>query len=236
MKPLLEAKALKLTYYGHSCFLVEHDGTRIVIDPFLSGNPASGIQPGALKVDAVVLTHGHDDHFGDTLEIASGNNCPVIAIHELALFCSRKGVKTHGMNIGGTYRTASFSVKLTPAFHSNSVSDGEKLLYAGMPAGVLLTMGDKTFYHAGDTALFSDLKLIGDLHSIDAAAIPIGDNYTMGPKEALLAAEWIHPGVVIPVHYNTFPAISQDGDAFAAACQAKGLRCLPLQNGEYTSL
>lgn len=223
---------MKLTYYGHSCFIAEHAGTRVILDPFLSGNPAAGIQPGDCKVDAVILTHGHDDHFGDALEIARHSDCPVIAIHELALFCSKRGAKIHGMNIGGTFRTSGFQVKLTPAQHSNSVRDGDVLHYAGEPAGVLLTMGEKTFYHLGDTALFSDLQLIGGLHSIDAAAVPIGDNYTMGPQEGLLAAKWLSPGLVIPVHYNTFPAIRQDGRAFAAACAAEGIDCRALQSGE----
>lgn len=223
---------MKITFLGHSCMLAEHDGVRVIIDPFLSGNPAAKIKAADLKVQAVILTHGHDDHFGDTLEIAQANGCPVIAIHELAVFCASKGAEVHGMNLGGTFRAEGFSVKLTPARHSSSVRDGDRLLYAGEPAGVILTMGDSTFYHVGDTALFSDLKLIGDLHHIDAAAIPIGDNYTMGPEEALIAAEWIRPGVVIPVHYNTFQLISQDGEAFAKACESKGISCKPLQVGE----
>lgn len=223
---------MKITFLGHACFLVEHEGTKVVIDPFLTGNPAAGAGAEELHVDAVILTHGHDDHFGDTLAIAERSGCPVVAIHELAHFCSVRGAKVHGMNLGGTYRAKGFSVKLVPALHSNSVRDGDQLLYAGEPAGVLLTMGNATFYHSGDTALFGDMKLIGELHRIDAAAIPIGDNYTMGPEEALLAAQWLRAGLVIPAHYNTFPGIDQDGEAFAAACAAKGIRCLPLGSGE----
>ncbi|RAV05693.1 MBL fold metallo-hydrolase [Paenibacillus sp. YN15] len=193
---------MKIIFYGHFCFTVEHDGVRLIIDPFLSGNPAAGLKPDQVQVDAVILTHGHDDHFGDALEIASRCGCPVIAIHELAHFCAGKGVAAHGMNLGGTCRTEGYSVKLTPALHSSSVSTGGQLLYAG------------------------------ELHRIDAAALPIGDNYTMGPEEAVLAAQWICPGVVIPAHYDTFPGIRQDRHAFAAACEAAGIRCAPLLPGE----
>lgn len=227
---------MKITYYGHSCLLVEGLDKRVIIDPFLSGNPASGIDPADIEVDAVILTHGHDDHFGDTLAIAARNQCQVIAVHELAAFCSGKGVNAHGMNIGGSYDFGGFRVKLTPAFHSSSVRDGDDVRYAGEAAGVILTMGGKTLFHSGDTCLFSDLKLIGELHTIDVAALPIGDNYTMGPDEAVLAAQWVKAGAIIPIHYNTFPVIRQEAGAFAAALQTKDITCVALRNGESYSL
>lgn len=208
----------------------------MVIDPFLSGNPASVIKPSELEVDAVILTHGHDDHFGDTLEIARRNRCPVIAIHELAMFCHSKGTEAHGMNIGGSHDFSGFRVKLTQAFHSSSVRDGDRLQVAGDPAGVLLTMDGKTLYHSGDTCLFGDMKLIGERNAIDAAALPIGSNYTMGPDDAAVAAEWLGARTVIPVHYNTFPLIRQDAASFAAALQEKGIACAVLQYGESLSL
>jgi L-ascorbate metabolism protein UlaG (beta-lactamase superfamily) len=227
---------MKITYYGHSCILAEHEGTRVLIDPFLSENPLSGIKPDEIGTDAIVLTHAHGDHFGDTLTIARRNHCPVIAVFELAMYCQQKGVKTHAMNIGGAYCFPGFRVKYTPAFHSSSIAEGDQFLYAGQPAGVLLTMGDKTLYHAGDTCLFSDMRLIGERNAIDAAALPIGDNFTMGPEEALLAAQWIKTKHVIPVHYNTFPVIHQDPLKFTAALAEVGIQGHPLKSGESLEL
>jgi L-ascorbate metabolism protein UlaG (beta-lactamase superfamily) len=205
---------MKITYYGHSCLLVEGNGKRVIIDPFLSGNPDSGIKPGEVQVDAVILTHAHDDHFGDSLDIAKNNQCPIIAVFELAMYCAQKGAEIHPMNPGGQFSFDGFTVKMTPAFHSSSIREGDTYLYAGQPVGIILTMDGKTLYHAGDTALFGDMKLIGDLHEIDAAALPIGDNFTMGPKEAVVAAHWVKAKNVIPIHYNTFPVIKQDPAKF----------------------
>ncbi|WNQ13888.1 metal-dependent hydrolase [Paenibacillus aurantius] len=223
---------MKLTYYGHSCVLVEHEGKRLIIDPFLSGNPQSGVDPSSLQVDAVVLTHGHGDHFGDTIEIAKANNCPVIAVFELAAYCASKGAESYGMNTGGSYTFLGFTIKMTQAFHSSSVQDGDQIIYVGQPVGLLITAGGKTFYHAGDTCLFSDLKLIGELHSIDVAALPIGDNFTMGPEEAAMAAQWVKAKRILPLHYNTFPPIRQDVGQFAERLQKLGIRCEALQSKE----
>src|SRR5699024_8166196 len=137
----------------------------------------------------------------------------IVAINELAVYLSNKGFDAHGMNIGGGYQFDFGHVKYTQAFHSSSMDTENGIpIYTGMPAGILLTIDDKTIYHVGDTALFSDLKLIGERHDIDLAFLPIGDNFTMGPEDALLAADWIKAKTVVPVHYNTFPVIKQDGD------------------------
>ncbi|NMO95690.1 metal-dependent hydrolase [Paenibacillus lemnae] len=227
---------MKITYYGHSCTLVEHDGISVIIDPFLSGNPHTNVDPSDIKVNAVILTHGHDDHFGDTIQIAKQNDCPVIAVYELAVFCGKKGVKADGLNIGGGRKYDGFEVKYTQAFHSSSVSDGDSWVYAGQPGGVLLTMGGKTFYHAGDTALFGDMRLIGEMNSIACAALPIGGALTMGPEDALLAAQWLRTSRVIPLHYNTFPGIEQDPEAFCDRLKQTGVDGCPLTPGESLEL
>jgi L-ascorbate metabolism protein UlaG (beta-lactamase superfamily) len=223
---------MKITYYGHSCVLVEEGGKRVVIDPFLSGNPVSVISPKDIHVDAVLLTHGHGDHFGDCIDIAKANNCPVIAVFELAEYCKSQGVEAYGMNIGGSQSFDGFKVKYTLAFHSSSVPVGDTWIYAGEPGGILLTIGGKTFFHAGDTALFGDMRLIGELNKIDAAALPIGDFFTMGPDDALLAAKWLRTANVLPVHYNTFPAINQDGALFSERLRQEGIQGHPLKPGE----
>lgn len=227
---------MNITYYGHSCFLVEQGGKRLIIDPFLSGNPHAGVDPSVVKVDAILLTHGHDDHFGDTLAMAKNNDCPVIATFELAMYCHNKGAKVHAMNIGGAYDFDGYRIKWTQAFHGSSIREGDQYLYAGQPAGILLTMGDKTFFHAGDTSLFSDMKMIGERHKIDVAALPIGDNYTMGPDDALTAAEWLQAPKVIPVHYDTFPVIKQDASAFAQACGDIGIHCIVMNSGDQITI
>ena len=223
---------MKITYYGHSCLYVEGGGKRIIIDPFLSGNPASGVNPQEIKADAVVLTHAHGDHFGDCLEIAKRNGCPIVAINELALYCQSKGASVQPMNTGGACRFDGFTVKFTQAFHSSSVEENGRFLYMGQPAGVLLTAEGKTIFHAGDTALFGDLKMIGELNRIELAALPIGDNYTMGPEDAALAARWLNVKRVIPIHYNTFPPIRQDPEQFAALLKPHGIECHILQSGQ----
>lgn len=223
---------MKITYFGHSCLYVENDGKKVIIDPFLSGNPASGVSPGDLEVDAVLLTHAHDDHFGDTVAIAKQNGCPVVAIFELAMHCGRLGLNAHGMNTGGSYSFDGFRVKYTQALHSSSLREGDQFLYAGPAAGILLTMGDKTLFHAGDTDLYGDLKLIGERNAIDVAALPIGDNFTMGPDDAAVAAQWLRTKQVIPVHYNTFPAIRQDAGRFASLLSEYGIACRALTSKE----
>lgn len=207
---------MRLSYHGHAFVQVKTDTHTILIDPFITGNSTCDLDASTVEADIIILTHGHGDHVGDTVAIAKRTGAQVIAINELAIYLGKQGLNTHGMNIGGGYQFDFGHVKYTPAFHSSSYEEEDgTFIYTGMPAGFLLTIGDKTIYHVGDTALFSDLKLIGEMNDIDVAFVPIGDNFTMGPADALIAAEWIDAKITIPVHYNTFPVIEQDGAAFA---------------------
>ncbi len=214
---------MNITYLGHSAILLESSSTAVIIDPFLRGNPNCTIDPAQLKVDAVIVTHGHGDHLGDALEIALNNNCPIIAIFEVAMYCAKKGANIRPMNIGGQVTVNDIHIRMTMAWHSSSIEEHGVILEGGTAAGVIVTMGDQSFYHAGDTALFGDLKLIGELYQPDIVALPIGDAFTMGPDEAVIAAQWLGAKHVIPIHYNTFSQISQDGEGFAAKIREKGM-------------
>jgi len=216
---------MKISYHGHSVVKVKTDDQAILIDPFITGNEACDLDPNTVEADVILLTHGHNDHVGDTVAIAKRTGALVVALNELAVYLGRKGINTHPMNIGGAYEFDFGRVKFTHAFHGSSYEEDDgTFIYTGMPGGILLTIDEKTIYHVGDTALFSDLKMIGELNDIDLAFIPIGDNFTMGPEDALIAADWINAKTVVPIHYNTFPVIEQDGDAFAAKVRTgKGL-------------
>lgn len=229
---------MKVTYHGHSCVQVETDNASVIFDPFLTGNPLAKLDPRVVKVDAILLTHGHGDHVGDAEQIAKANDALIVAPNELAVYMGWQGCKVHPMHIGGAYQFPFGRVKLTPAFHGSAaiMDDKQQIIYLGMPSGILLTMEGKTIYHAGDTALYSDMKLIGELNDIDLAFLPIGDNFTMGPEDALLAAEWLKAKKVVPIHYNTFPLIEQDAAAFVNALREKGIDGKVMAVGEEINL
>ncbi len=201
-------------FLGQSCITIENADHKIIVDPFLTGNPLAGAKQEEIECSHVLLTHGHGDHFGDTLEIARRNDATVIATYELASFCGTKELKFHPMHIGGAHDFDFGRVKLTIAHHGGGFGENAEI-YTGPPVGFLITMGGKTVYNAGDTGLFYDMKLIGEMNQIDLAFLPIGDNFTMGIDDAVKAVEFLKPRKVVPVHYNTFPLIEQDPEEFA---------------------
>ncbi len=206
-----------LTWHGHSCFLLEHDGTRILIDPWLDENPKADIRAKDVgKVDFILVSHGHSDHFTDCIPIAKATGATVVSTFELVEFCQSRGVENgHGMNIGGAYLFPFGRVKLTPAVHTGSIAGDDEGTYTTDCCGFLISLdGGPTVYHAGDTALITDMQLLQG--RVDVAILPIGDNFTMGPEDAARAVEMIQPEVVIPMHYDTFPVIEQDPAGFRA--------------------
>ncbi len=224
---------MKLRFLGHSGFQITEGGHEVVIDPFMTHNPATSVEASEVAPSHILLTHAHGDHYGDTPAIAERTGATVVAAVEIANYVSQRGMQGHGMNIGGGFAFPFGRVRFTPAWHSSSFPDGT---YGGMPTGIVLEMGGKRIYHAGDTALFSDMRLIGR-KGLDLAMVPIGDFFTMGPDDALEAVKLLAPKAVIPVHYNTFDPIRQDAQAFKAKVESEtDARCLVLEPGDSTEL
>jgi L-ascorbate metabolism protein UlaG (beta-lactamase superfamily) len=203
---------IKATWLSHSGFQLEIASHKVLIDPFLSGNPLAPFGADALEADFILLTHGHGDHISDTPAIAKRTGATVVGMVEIAGWISKQGVEnTVGNNMGGGTDHGFGRVEFTPAWHSSSLPDGS---YGGMPAGIIIFADGLTIYHAGDTALFSDMQLLGD-KGIDVAIVPIGDFYTMGPDDSIKAVKYLKPKFVMPMHYNTFPVLQQDAAAWA---------------------
>ncbi|MEN6555824.1 MAG: metal-dependent hydrolase [Anaerolineaceae bacterium] len=221
------------TWYGHATIGLDCDGIKLVVDPFFSGNPAAAVKAQQVRADYLLISHGHSDHVGDALDIARRTGATVVANAEISSWFSGKGVKTHAQHIGGGFRYPFGYLKLTQALHGSALPDGSN---GGNPAGFLLsTNAGEKIYLAGDTGLFGDMRLIGE-EGLDLAALPIGDNYTMGPDDALRAVKLLQPKVVIPIHYNTFPLIQQDVQAWKKRVEAEtGVRVEALKpGGTYT--
>jgi L-ascorbate metabolism protein UlaG (beta-lactamase superfamily) len=209
---------MDIRFLGHAAFALEHDGKTVLIDPFLTGNPKAAASADEVNADAILLTHGHGDHYGDTVDIAKRTGAPVVAIVEIAGEIAEEGVETFNPNIGGTVEFDWGSVRLTPAWHTSTTPKGT----ASVPAGLVVEIGDKRVYHLGDTGLFSDLALPKRRGHIDVALMCIGGHFTMDRFDAVVAAELVGADQIIPCHYDTLPLIETDAEAFKADVQNAG--------------
>jgi L-ascorbate metabolism protein UlaG (beta-lactamase superfamily) len=209
---------MDIRFLGHAAFALEHDGKTVLIDPFLTGNPKAAASADDVAADAILLTHGHGDHFGDTVAIAKRTGAPVVAIVEIAGEIAEEGVETFNPNIGGTVEFDWGTVRLTPAWHTSTTPKGT----VSIPAGLVVEMGDKRIYHLGDTGLFSDLALPKRRGHLDAALMCIGGHFTMDRFDGVAAAELVGADQVIPCHYDTFPPIETDVQAFKSDVQNAG--------------
>jgi L-ascorbate metabolism protein UlaG (beta-lactamase superfamily) len=208
----------KFTWYGHATLGLETNGFHILVDPFFEGNPATSVKADRIAADFILISHGHGDHVGNVVEIAKRTNALVISNFEICAWLEMQGIaKVHAQHLGGGYKHPFGYLKLTLALHGSMLPDGHN---GGNPSGFLLTTADgKKIYMAQDTGLFGDMKMIGE-EGIDLAVLPIGDNFTMGPEDALRAVKLIQPKIVVPIHYNTWDLISQDAGAWAKSVEA----------------
>lgn len=218
---------MKAAFHGHAVVTIEtRAGTKIIIDPFITGNPNCDLDVDAIVVDVILLTHAHSDHFGDTVAIAKQNKALVVTTVEIAGYLEKFGINTHGMQPGGAHTFDFGTIKMTPAIHGSSLVIDGQTVTLGLATGILFSADEQTLYHLGDTALYSDMKLIGWFNDIDVAFIPIGDNFTMGPSDAVIAAKWLRAKKVVPIHYNTFALIKQDPQVFVKQLPA-GVGLIP---------
>lgn len=221
------------TWLGHGTQLLEVDGTRVLVDPFFTGNPAAPITADAVECDYILVSHGHGDHVGDLVPVAQRTGATIISNFEIATWAQNQGLKAEGQSIGGGAKYPFAYVKLTQAQHGSAMPDGS---YGGQPAGFLVVTAAQKVYLACDTGLFGDMQLIGD-EGVTLATLPIGDHYTMGPDDALRATKLIRARHYVPVHYNTWPPIAQDPDAWAERVRAEaGAEVHVLKPGESVSI
>jgi len=206
---------MKLIYEGHACFTVLTKGVNLLIDPFITGNPMCRKKPEDFHPDAILITHAHDDHLGNAVEIARRTGAVLIGQVDLFKALDAGDMETIGFQYSGHTNFRGIDIQMTQAWHGNSLMTVTGVKPAGISCGYIIDDGEKTLYHAGDTGLFGDMKTVIGRKRLDCALLPIGDFYTMGPEDAAVAAEWLRPSLVVPMHYNTFPVIEQDAEAFA---------------------
>lgn len=223
-----------VNWYSHACFLIETNSTKLLIDPFITDNPLSPVRADDIEADYIFVSHGHGDHLGDTVAIAKRTGAEVISNFEIQNWVSSQGVENvHPLHIGGGFDYPWGRVKLTIAHHGSALPDGS---YGGNPCGFLFYLKNKKLYHACDTGLFYDMKLIGQ-EGIDLAILPIGDNFTMGPDDALRAIKLIEPAKVVPIHYDTFDVIKQDPHAWASRVeQETSVQVIVMNPGDHLEL
>lgn len=210
---------MKIQFLGHSCFYVEEGTFKALIDPFITNNPQANSSPTHFNsLTHIFVTHGHGDHLGDAVAIAKSTGATIITNYEIACFLEKQGVTAHPMHIGGRTKFDFGTVKMTPALHGSGIETEEGLICGGNPCGFLIEVNGKKLYHAGDTGLTMDMKLL-DVENIDLACIPIGGNFTMDIEDAIRAVHFIQPKKVIPMHYNTFPVIETDPTIFKEKVQ-----------------
>ena len=230
------SQGISVQYLGHACFLLTTAKTKILIDPFLTGNPKAATTADKVSADFILVSHGHGDHYGDAVEIAKRTGATIIAPYELALHAGAQGAKVYPMGCGGGKDFPFGRVQLTVAHHSSSVEEAGKAISVAAPVGFLIRTSGKTIYFAGDTALTMDMELLGRRNSIDLALVPIGDNFTMGPSDAAEAVRMLKAKRAVPMHYNTFDLIEVDPAAFKNEAERHGCKVDVLKPGESLAL
>ncbi len=223
---------VKVKWLGHSAFEIKSGEFTLLVDPFITGNPQANCAVEDICADYILLTHGHGDHVGDGFAIAKKCDATIIAPNELAVYAGQKGLKTHPMHIGGAFEFPFGRVKLTPAFHGSAIVEEDgTIVYTGMPCGFLIDIDGKTIYHAGDTGLHAEMMFLGDFEDIELALLPIGDNFTMGPRDAAIAVDMIDPKIVVPMHYGTWPPIDSSPEDFADMVDTEGVEVKIMKPG-----